>query len=651
MNKRFKIAFFVAGITLLTLSACKKDNKILPKPNTSGIENLKIPNDFNFATTTQINLHITDVEDGAKYDIYSLKSEQPEKVIYSETDTVVVMDDLNQKLASGLTVNGVFNITIAVPAYHKYLYIVRSKEGLFHRTTLLITGNQMDYSYNGYANPGGSRGSMASADMLYSVNGGNKNLYSINLGSGHVTLVTEMPYKSIANAVDKADGRVYVANNKSPFDLGYYDLNAGVFQTVGHFVSSFPRMDYNPADGLLYISNNKHLYTVDPTNAQYLQTYKIVGLSNAGWGDLAFADDGTLYLLSKSGVYVCSFSGNTVNATLISDNTLPLPLTSLAVGTNNHLYMSRSNSHGKIIDFNPSDASWSYFNISDNIRINDFGILRFGSTLGPDTDGDGVIDIQDDYPNDPDRAFNNFYPGEGMWATLAYEDLWPSKGDYDFNDMVLGYNINQVTSASNKVVDIVTKFDVRHNGAGLHNAFAFQIPVDQTSVGSVTTNYQTDGTIPLNGNGTVAGQNLANILVFDDNWNVVGQEIDMTIHFTTPEDAATVGIPPYNPYVLKDGDIHTEIHLPDMAPTAMADASLLGTGDDTSDPATNRYYKTNKNLPWGINIVYDFKWMKEKQEIIYGYLHFAAWAESGGTQYPDWYKDLPGYRDNSMLDQ
>jgi len=42
--------------------------------------------------------------------------------------------------------------------------------------------------------------------------------------------------------------------------------------------------------------------------------------------------------------------------------------------------------------------------------------------------------------------------------------------------------------------------------------------------------------------------------------------------------------------------------------------------------------------------------MKEKQEIINGYLHFADWAESGGTQYPDWYKDLPGYRDESFLD-
>ena len=77
---------------------------------------------------------------------------------------------------------------------------------------------------------------------------------------------------------------------------------------------------------------------------------------------------------------------------------------------------------------------------------------------------------------------------------------------------------------------------------------------------------------------------------------------------------------------------------------------MFGTDDDNSNPATGRYYKSSNNLPWGINIVYKFKWMKEKQEITKGYLHFGDWAESGGTQYADWYKDIEGYRDNTFLD-
>jgi LruC domain-containing protein len=233
---------------------------------------------------------------------------------------------------------------------------------------------------------------------------------------------------------------------------------------------------------------------------------------------------------------------------------------------------------------------------------------------------------------------------------LAFEDLWPAKGDYDFNDMVTRYNINQVTNAQNKVVDVIATYDVKHNGAGLHNGFAFQIPVDQANVASVTTDYQSLGIIPLNGNGTIAGQDKANFLVFEDNDVVVGNQIHLTVHFNTPVATTETGTPPYNVYLMKDCVQSEEIHLPDSAPTQLADQSLFGTDDDTSDPATGRYYKTEKNLPWAINIVYDFEWMKEKVEIVHGYLHFAEWAESGGTVYQDWYKDLPGYRDESVID-
>jgi hypothetical protein len=31
-----------------------------------------------------------------------------------------------------------------------------------------------------------------------------------------------------------------------------------------------------------------------------------------------------------------------------------------------------------------------------------------------------------------------------IYGTLAYEDLWPSKGDYDFNDLVVDYDFNIV---------------------------------------------------------------------------------------------------------------------------------------------------------------------------------------------------------------
>jgi LruC domain-containing protein len=86
-----------------------------------------------------------------------------------------------------------------------------------------------------------------------------------------------------------------------------------------------------------------------------------------------------------------------------------------------------------------------------------------------------------------------------------------------------------------------------------------------------------------------------------------------------------------------------------MPPTSLMNTDLFGTEDDTSDPANGRYYKNSTNLPWGIDIIHDFIYLVEKQAIINGYNRFAEWAESGGTEYPDWYKDQDGYRNHQYL--
>lgn len=84
-------------------------------------------------------------------------------------------------------------------------------------------------------------------------------------------------------------------------------------------------------------------------------------------------------------------------------------------------------------------------------------------------------------------------------------------------------------------------------------------------------------------------------------------------------------------------------------PTSLADVSLFGTEDDTSDPTIDRYYKTSNNLPWAIQISNEFKYPNERVPVNHGYLKFNNWAKSGGSLYKDWYTDVSGYRDNSKL--
>jgi LruC domain-containing protein len=643
-----KVLFAITAMAIIGFSSCKKttpedENKKID------IETLDIPASFDFNTTKTVELTINDQEQNVKYDVYTLEDDVPADIIYTDTDTTVVIDDLNHKIASGFIKNsGVYSVKLTLPAYHQNLFLMRSKNGIFYGTSVEITGNTANYTYN----PSRFKELRVNNDILYAVNGNENKLYAIDVSNGDVSTVTaSLPYKSLANAVDIPSKKVYISNKYTPFELGYYDLNNNTFTTIKNMNIKFFRLGYNHNDGFLYACHSdKKMYKIDPSSGDFIQTYKIHGFNNEAWGDLAFDDNGTLYFSNLNGIYIGTFAGNVVNVTKISDNTLPRKLTSLAAGSNGMLYFYTTQTN-KMIEFDPATAEWSYFNMSQSIRVNDLGIWRDnGSGGGTDTDGDGVPDNQDDYPNDPERAFNNYFPGEGTWATLAFEDLWPSKGDYDFNDLVIAYNINQITNADNKVVEIKSKWNPRHNGAGFNNGFAFEMKADPAAIASVTGYNHTLGNIPLNANGTEAGQTLANIVVMDETTPNIGDTLSVDILFSTPVAASVVGVPPYNPYVIINGDVTTEVHLPDMVPTSLANTALLGTEDDDSNPATGRYYKTENNLPWGINIVYDFVWMKEKQQITWGYLKFADWATSGGTVYQDWYKDLPGYRDDSQLD-
>lgn len=85
---------------------------------------------------------------------------------------------------------------------------------------------------------------------------------------------------------------------------------------------------------------------------------------------------------------------------------------------------------------------------------NGVGDCALAGAAAPDVDGDGVSDADDDYPNDASLAYNNYYPDPVEKATLAFEDLWPSYGDYDFNDVIIDFSVNTVTNANNDAVKL-----------------------------------------------------------------------------------------------------------------------------------------------------------------------------------------------------
>lgn len=287
-----------------------------------------------------------------------------------------------------------------------------------------------------------------------------------------------------------------------------------------------------------------------------------------------------------------------------------------------------------------------------------------------DTDKDGIADNEDAYPNDATKAFNSYYPSESTFGSLAFEDLWPSQGDYDFNDMVVDYNYKLVTNASNNVVQLVAKVKLKAIGASYHSGFGIQLPLTPNQIASVSGYDLQDNQITLNANGTEAGQTKATIIAFNDGYNmlpwaggstnggvnttigdpfVTPQVLEININLVSPVAMSLLGTPPYNPFIIINGDRTKEVHLIDHEPTDLANASLLGTFGDDSNPSTGRYYVTSNNLPFAIDISQSFDYPIEKAEITNAFLKFYSWGKSNGTLFKDWYLPLSGYRDTKYI--
>ncbi|MDN5353817.1 MAG: hypothetical protein PWQ09_573 [Candidatus Cloacimonadota bacterium] len=255
------------------------------------------------------------------------------------------------------------------------------------------------------------------------------------------------------------------------------------------------------------------------------------------------------------------------------------------------------------------------------------------------------------------------YPSETEYATLAFEDYWPLEGDYDMNDLVIDYNFTVKYKDDTLIKEIIlAKFHLRAIGASYHLGFGFQLPENLEVNGDITS---------TNGLAYVEADNRT-IILFDDARDVIpdnpGQFIntDPTLPYT-PTFVIGLAIPvednwweivqmgpwncpPYNPFIFVGQRSH-EIHLANYPPTLQADFELFGTDNDASDPESDVYYRTTENLPWAFNIGESTVYPIEKTAIIQAFNYFAAWANSDGNNYQDWYKDEPGYRNNDLIYQ
>lgn len=285
-----------------------------------------------------------------------------------------------------------------------------------------------------------------------------------------------------------------------------------------------------------------------------------------------------------------------------------------------------------------------------------------------DSDGDGVADKLDAYPKDSTKAYVFTYPAKGP-GTMMFEDNWPSAGDYDLNDLVADYQYEAVLNGANQVVDITFNVTARASGGNYHNGLMLQFDkLTPDYIDAVSGSFESGANwVTHDANGTEKGQKYANILLFDDIYNLMtGSKgfintvpgtsgvkpvtTNIKVSFTAnPKKRVTMDDISINPYMIAAQTRGLEVHFANRVPTDLVNAKLFGTEDDNATPGKGVYY-TNKsgNLPWGILVDDEsIPYLQEGLDFVSGYPYILNWIKSGGSTDNDWYTS--GKRNSKVM--
>lgn len=273
------------------------------------------------------------------------------------------------------------------------------------------------------------------------------------------------------------------------------------------------------------------------------------------------------------------------------------------------------------------------------------GTVIYGVEDGADTSYEDILFSIDCNPNeaiqDPERpAIKPDEPvittTETTYRTYAFEDTWPTGGDYDLNDVIIEHKRQVTVTNKNYVTKVVDTFipAQKDDAATFKNAFAVQFASDQR------------GTMELPAGAIDELKETSSVILFPNANLAKGQEYSVSRTFGKEEltkDKLKTDIKSLNPFIISQytaGEVNrTEVHLPKNQPTSKADPTQTGAEDDAY------YINKNGKYPFAImipersasEIEVSFKPATEKHSIDQEYPDFTKWVESEGKTNIDWY--------------
>lgn len=276
----------------------------------------------------------------------------------------------------------------------------------------------------------------------------------------------------------------------------------------------------------------------------------------------------------------------------------------------------------------PEGKKFAIFSVEDACDDKDYDDLLFA--LNPANAFSDLPEVQ--------QGKTNFH------GVYAFEDLWPSRGDYDMNDVVVDFD-HELQFKSGKVKKEVFSLTSYQNTVTLKDGLAFKMtPKVSSDKYTILLQRLAPGeTEPKRAYFFKQDGDL--YYIWDDVKEQLGYTYIFSVVYYTPQ--PMTDLVEFEPFIWRelDNGKHWEMHLPFCKPTKNADTSLFGTKDDKSVPSEGIYYVRNSVYPFAFYLANakaaDFMETilkeGENKPISTFYPEFLEWSTSNGIQNPDWY--------------
>jgi len=243
------------------------------------------------------------------------------------------------------------------------------------------------------------------------------------------------------------------------------------------------------------------------------------------------------------------------------------------------------------------------------------------------------------------------FPSTTGYYWVAYEDRFPDKGDYDFNDLVVPYRVRFGLNDLNQVLTITGTVYLVARGAGYDHDWRLRIQLPVTTAGTIqsTLNFPPDSSKPPVENGPDSFNGAIDLVAFAgtrtlfsdpespyvntvrDRPFIQGPKLEFRADMDTPVALDDIEPAPFDPYLVVDDNLDVrkyEIHLIGKSP-------VLPDNRNTYEGITT--FEDPNGYPFAMIISEDWNFPLERNDLGIAFPDFIDFALSSGSKNLGWY--------------